>query len=244
MRTGRQELRAQIIANSCEIDEKIILKAGALLQEVVRRTLGVTLYDEQLLAGLALSRGAVAEMQTGEGKTLAAVLPAYLNVLASKKVHIATPNSYLACRDFAFLQPLYAALEISSKLLPEGPDLAEKRVAYAADVTYGTGYEFGFDYLREQLACLGRRRQELGQRRREIWRGLATEELILVDRSQVFAIIDEIDSVLIDEACLPLLISSHVDAESVDAKTYLAGATRPRLWFRIVTMSSSSECEP
>ena len=122
--------------------------------EAVRRTAGVTLYDTQLLAGLALSRGAIAEMATGEGKTLAAALPALLNALAGHGVHVATTNAYLARRDAGLLRPAFELLGVSLGLLPEGPASEEKRRAYACDVTYGTGYEFGFDYLRDQVAAL------------------------------------------------------------------------------------------
>ena len=117
------------------------------MAETIRRTLGLELFDVQLLAGLALARGAVAEMQTGEGKTLAAALPAFLHGLRGRGVHVVTPNSYLAERDWRQLVPTYELLGVSAGLLGEEVVAEVKRAAYHCDITYGTGYEFGFDYL-------------------------------------------------------------------------------------------------
>ena len=210
-----------------EFLEEVLPRAFALVREAARRTLNQRPYDVQLLGGLALHKGAVAEMSTGEGKTLAAVAPAYLNALAGKGVHVVTVNEYLARRDVVWMGQVYRALGLSvSCLVPNQafiydpdwkiPDGAEKlidkerdttgaflvqqeflkpvsrREAYQADITYGTNHEFGFDYLRDNLAY---RLEERAQ------------------RDYNFAIIDEVDSILIDESRTPLIIAAP-DSES------------------------------
>jgi preprotein translocase subunit SecA len=187
--------------------EQFIMPAFSLMAEAIRRTLGLELFDVQLLAGLALARGAVAEMQTGEGKTLAAALPAFLHGVRGRGVHMATPNSYLAERDWRQLAPAYELLGVSAGLLGEHVSPEAKRAAYACDITYGTGYEFGFDYLRDQLARLSRRRPQLGRQLRDLLSGQPTSDAPLLQRGHALAIVDEIDSVLIDEACVPLVLS-------------------------------------
>src|SRR6266853_6140976 len=135
-------------------------EAVALIAESVRRSRGIEAYDCQLLAGLALADGRLAEMATGEGKTLVATLPAFCFALHGLGAHVATVNPYLAGRDFEFARPAFERLGLTIGLLPEKPEQARKRAAYACDVTYGVGTEFGFDYLRDQLALRAAGRTE------------------------------------------------------------------------------------
>ncbi|MEO0447501.1 MAG: hypothetical protein AAF191_15620, partial [Verrucomicrobiota bacterium] len=181
----------------------------ALVREASRRTTGLFHYPEQLLGGLALVRGSVAEMATGEGKTLAVSLPAASFALYGKGVHCITVNSYLAERDAEFTTPILGYLGISVGFLPEGQagTPQAKRAAYAADVTYGVGYEFGFDYLRDQLALLRGPGFGSRERLRNALLRRPNPEPPVVQREHAFAIIDEVDSVLIDEAGSPLVIS-------------------------------------
>ncbi|HMB74552.1 MAG TPA: hypothetical protein VKQ06_13345, partial [Gammaproteobacteria bacterium] len=168
--------------------DAVLAEAFAVVREAARRTLGMRHFDVQLIGGLVLHEGKIAEMRTGEGKTLVATLPAYLNAIAANGVHIVTVNDYLAQRDAAWMGPVYAFLGLSVGVVRAGQSIEEKRAAYAADITYGTNNEFGFDYLRDNLAF---RVQERSQ------------------RGQAFAIVDEVDSILIDEARTPLIISGR-----------------------------------
>jgi preprotein translocase subunit SecA len=197
----------------------VVQPAFALIHEAVRRTLGLKLYDVQLLAGLAMARGAVAEMQTGEGKTLAASLPAFIFSLAGRGVHVATPNAYLAQRDARLLQPAFALLGCTVGLLPERAAAQQKREAYACDVTYATGYELGFDYLRDRLAEMASARGGLGLRHRRLLRGEQVQPERL-QRPLACAIIDEIDSVLIDEACTPLVLAESAGQQADDYRAH------------------------
>lgn len=220
-----EELRAEAIRLQAQVGkegkrlETYVVPAFALMFEAIRRTTGLEMFDVQLLAGLALARGAVAEMQTGEGKTLAAALPAFLYGLQGRGVHVVTPNAYLAERDWQQLAPAYELLGIRAGLLRERVPPEVKRAAYDCDVTYGTGYEFGFDYLRDQLARMSRRRHPLGCQLRELLQGRSTTDALPLQRGHSLAIVDEIDSVLIDEACLPLVLSEtpHDSAETSPA---------------------------
>jgi len=200
------------------------LASFALATEAVRRTTGKTYYDVQLQAGDVLARGDLAEMQTGEGKTLVTVLPVISAVLANQNVHVATTNSYLAERDCAELRPSLELLGLTVGLLPEENDEAAKRAAYSCDVTYGTGYEFGFDYLRDQLTL----RQQPHDRLGDSWlRSLADVERPkpdLVQSARLVSVVDEIDSVLIDEANTPLVISFFC-AKTVDIEPYRYAST-------------------
>lgn len=171
----------------------LLPEAFAVVREVSVRTLGLRHFDVQLIGGMVLHDGKIAEMRTGEGKTLVSTLPAYLNALTGKGVHIVTVNDYLAKRDAEWMRPIYDFLGISV-----GINLAEmepefKQQAYAADITYGTNNEFGFDYLRDNMAF---------------------EPVQQVQRGVHFAIIDEVDSILIDEARTPLIISGQVEDSS------------------------------
>ncbi|MNR71613.1 preprotein translocase subunit SecA [compost metagenome] len=169
-----------------------VLEGFALVREASRRVLDMRPFDVQLLGGLTLLGGKLAEMRTGEGKTLTIVAPAALLALDRRGVHVVTANSYLAARDAQLMQPLYAALGLSVGAIDSTQSNEQKRQAYACDVTYGVGYEFGFDYLRDNLVS------ELPQR---VQRGLAA------------AIVDEVDSILIDEARTPLIISGSADSQ-------------------------------
>ena len=198
----RDEIRAG--RNLCDV----IAPAFALVREASRRTLGLFHYDVQLLAGLAMCRGAIAEMATGEGKTLVQSLVAYAWALPGRGVHVATANSYLAERDQEFSRDLFAFLGLTSALLPERVPGPAKRAAYAADVTFGTGTEFGFDYLRDQLERFKQVKPRLGERFARAALDLPPPDSIgLSQRDLAYAIIDEVDSILIDEATTPLVIS-------------------------------------
>ncbi|MCB1229330.1 MAG: preprotein translocase subunit SecA [Verrucomicrobiae bacterium] len=189
---------------------EVIAPAFALVREASRRTIGLFHYDVQVLAGLAMSRGAIAEMATGEGKTLVQSLVAYAWGLFGRGVHVATANSYLAERDQEFSRELFDFLGLTSALLPERTPGPAKRAAYAADVTFGTGAEFGFDYLRDQLERFKMPKPKLGER--FAYAALnqpAPERVRLSQRELAFAIIDEVDSILIDEATTPLVISTR-----------------------------------
>jgi preprotein translocase subunit SecA len=171
--------------NGSALDE-LLPEAFALTREAARRSLGQRHYDVQLIGGMILHSGAIAEMKTGEGKTLTATLAVFLNTLAGEGVHLVTVNDYLARRDAEWMKPVYDALGVSVAAIQEGDDPATRRQKYAADVTYGTNSEFGFDYLRDNMAG-------------------SLEEC--VQRGHGFAIVDEVDNILIDEARTPLIIS-------------------------------------
>lgn len=170
--------------------DDILPEAFATVREAARRTLGQRHYDVQLIGGLVLHRGMITEMKTGEGKTLVATLPTYLNALDGKGVHVITVNDYLAKRDAEWMAEVYRFLGLSVGVILHGLTPEERKAAYQADITYGTNNEFGFDYLRDNMKFL-----------REA----------MVQRSFNYAIIDEVDSILIDEARTPLIISGPVD---------------------------------
>lgn len=173
------------IANGETLDA-ILPEAFAVVREASRRVLGMRHFDVQLIGGIVLHRGDIAEMKTGEGKTLVATLPVYLNALAGNGVHVVTVNDYLARRDSEWMGKLYGFLGLSTGLIVAGLDYAERRIAYNSDITYGTNNEFGFDYLRDNMVV------SMDQR---------------VQRPLNYAIVDEVDSILIDEARTPLIIS-------------------------------------
>ena len=173
--------------------DAILPEAFAVVREAGERVLGLRHFDVQLIGGMALHEGKIAEMRTGEGKTLVATLPAYLNALSGKGVHLITVNDYLASRDAQWMGPLYEFLGVSVGVVRSGQAPQEKRAAYACDIVYGTNNEFGFDYLRDNMA------------------------FSLEDRMQgelSFAIVDEVDSILIDEARTPLIISGASEDSS------------------------------
>jgi preprotein translocase subunit SecA len=177
------------IANGESLDS-ILPEAFAVVREAAKRTLGQRHYDVQLMGGAALHKGNISEMRTGEGKTLVSTLPAYLNALTGKGVHIVTVNDYLAERDSEWMGRVHRFLGLKVGVILASMSPAERREAYAADITYGTNNEFGFDYLRDNMA----------------WT-LSD----CVQREHNFAIVDEVDSILIDEARTPLIISGPAD---------------------------------
>ena len=186
--------------------EPAIIPAFALAREAGRRTLGMRHFDVQLIGGMVLHEGKIAEMKTGEGKTLVATLPAYLNSLAGRGVHIVTVNDYLARRDAEWMGPIYRALGLTVGVIVHDLDDAQRRAAYGADITYGTNNEFGFDYLRDNM------KYDLAD---------------CVQRGHQFAVVDEVDSILIDEARTPLIISGPAE-ESTD-KYYRIDKIVPKL---------------
>lgn len=191
--------------NGASLDE-LLPEAFAVVREASRRVLGQRHFDVQLMGGIVLHQGRIAEMKTGEGKTLVATLPAYLNALTGRGVHIVTVNDYLARRDSEWMGRIYRFLGLKVGLIVHGLDAAARREAYAADITYGTNNEFGFDYLRDNMA-------------------LHPEEM--VQRELNYAIIDEVDSILIDEARTPLIISGM--AEKPTEMYYTVARIIPRL---------------
>ena len=178
--------------------DKLLPESFALTREAAKRALGLRHYDVQLIGGIALHEGRIAEMRTGEGKTLVATLPLVLNALAGEGVHLVTVNDYLARRDAEWMSPVYEALGLSTGVVVPGQSQEEKRAAYQCDITYGTNNEFGFDYLRDNMAF------SLSDR---------------IQRGSCFAIVDEVDSILIDEARTPLIISGGAEDSSA---AYLA----------------------
>lgn len=179
----------QRLANGETLDD-ILPEAFAALREAADRVLGLRPYQVQLIGGIVLHQGRIAEMRTGEGKTLVATLPAYLNALTGEGVHIVTVNDYLAKRDSEWMGKVYRFMGLSVGLIIHDLTKEQRKAAYAADITYGTNNEMGFDYLRDNMAIYDRD---------------------LVQRGQAFAIVDEVDSILIDEARTPLIISGKGD---------------------------------
>jgi len=188
LRAKTEEFRQRIAAGSKTAE--VAPEAFAVVREASRRTLKMRHFDVQLIGGLTLDEGRIAEMRTGEGKTLMSTLAAYLNALTGEGVHVVTVNEYLAQRDADWMSPIYKFLGLTVGVIRNQQDHAEKRAAYRCDITYGTNNEFGFDYLRDNLAF------NLDER---VQRGLS------------FAIIDEVDSILIDEARTPLIISGPAE---------------------------------
>jgi preprotein translocase subunit SecA len=188
-RTGafRQEL-----ANGKKLDD-ILVPAFATVREAAKRTLGQRHFDVQLIGGMVLHEGRISEMKTGEGKTLVATLPVYLNALAGRGVHVVTVNDYLARRDADWMGQIYKFLGLSVGVIVHGLDDAQRKAAYDCDVTYGTNNELGFDYLRDNMKY-------------------RLEDM--VQRGHIYAIVDEVDSILIDEARTPLIISGPLDDRS------------------------------
>src|SRR5215475_2273949 len=192
LRAKTTEFRERLAKD--ETLDDLLVEAFATVREAAKRTLGQRPFDVQLKGGMVLHQGKIAEMKTGEGKTLVATLPVYLNALEGKGVHVVTVNDYLAKRDSEWMGQLYRFLGLSVGVIVHDLDDDERREAYAADVTYGTNNEFGFDYLRDNMKF------DLAE---------------CVQRGHNFGIVDEVDSILIDEARTPLIISGASD-ESTD----------------------------
>ena len=191
LRAKTEEFR-QRLANGKSLDS-LLEEAFAVVREGSRRVLGMRHFDVQLMGGMVLHSGKIAEMRTGEGKTLVATLAAYLNALPGRGVHVVTVNDYLARRDAEWMGQLYRFLGLSVGIIVHGIDEKGRRDAYASDITYGTNNEFGFDYLRDNMKY-------------------ALPDM--AQRGHYFAIIDEVDSILIDEARTPLIISGPTDDRS------------------------------
>ncbi len=205
----KEAARIELQEKRKELDEvlySILPEAFAMVREAARRTIGLRHYDEQLIGGIVLYQGKIAEMANGEGKTLVATLPAYLNALSGKGVHVVTMNDYLAGRDRDWMEPVYEFLGLSVGVVQSQMDSTRRREAYQCDITYGTNNEFGFDYLRDNMA-------------------LSKEEQ--VQREFNYAIVDEVDSILIDEARTPLIISGPVEKST--EFYYQIEAIAPRL---------------
>lgn len=186
-----EEFKAAL-ANGSSLDD-LLPEAFAVVREAGKRVFGMRHYDVQLIGGMALHDGKIPEMRTGEGKTLVATLPVYLNALLGKGVHVITVNDYLAKRDAEWMGQLFEFLGLSTGVILSGQSQQEKQLAYAMDITYGTNNEFGFDYLRDNMAIF------------------SSEKVM---RGQHFAVVDEVDSILIDEARTPLIISGPAEDKS------------------------------
>ena len=185
--------------------DDILAEAFAVCREGAKRSLGMRHYDVQLLGGMVLHSGQIAEMRTGEGKTLVATLPVYLNALEGKGVHVVTVNDYLAKRDAEWMGKLYSFLGLTTGVIVHGIDNEQRRAAYNADITYGTNNEFGFDYLRDNMVIFKNQ---------------------MVQRPLNYAIVDEVDSILVDEARTPLIISGQGDKSTTlytQANTFVLG---------------------
>ena len=198
------DLRARL-ADGATLDD-LLPKAFARVREAAKRALGQRHYDVQLMGGIALHQGEIAEMKTGEGKTLVATLAVFLNALEDRGVHVVTVNDYLASRDAAWMGKVYERLGMSVGCITGDKDDEARRAAYRCDVTYGTNNEFGFDYLRDNLK-------------------FRIEDM--VQRDHHFAIVDEVDSILIDEARTPLIISGQ--AEKTSDQYHVANGIIPGL---------------
>ncbi|WP_224546075.1 preprotein translocase subunit SecA [Mesorhizobium sp. CA16] len=189
---GRTEKFRQDLANGAALDD-LLVPAFATVREAARRVLGMRPFDVQLIGGMVLHNGGIAEMRTGEGKTLVATLPVYLNALAGKGVHVVTVNDYLAKRDAEWMGRVYKFLGLTVGVIVHGLSDEERRDAYACDVTYATNNELGFDYLRDNMKY---------------------ERSQMVQRGHSYAIVDEVDSILVDEARTPLIISGPLEDRS------------------------------
>jgi preprotein translocase subunit SecA len=196
LRAKTEAFRSRLAAG--ETLDGLLPEAFATVREAAKRTLGQRHYDVQLVGGMVLHNGGIAEMRTGEGKTLVATLPVYLNALAGKGVHVITVNDYLASRDSDWMGQVYRFLGMSVGVIVNGLSQGERQRAYGSDITYGTNNEFGFDYLRDNLVY-------------------STAEM--VQRGHHFAIVDEVDSILIDEARTPLIISGPTEDRSAFYRT-------------------------
>ena len=204
LRAKTEEFRERLAGG--ETLDDILHEAFAVVREASRRTLGMRPFDVQVMGGIVLHEGKIAEMKTGEGKTLAATMPVYLNALEGKGVHVVTVNDYLARRDAQWMGEIYEFLGLTVGLIQDGHGAEERRVAYAADLTYGTNAQFGFDYLRDNIAA-------------------SVDGLVQKDPN--YAIVDEVDSILIDEARTPLIISGM--PETAADTYYRFAAVVPRL---------------
>ena len=213
---GFNDLRVKAQSRNRDM-QQLANEAMAFAKEATYRVLGMELYDVQLIAGSALVNRKIAEMNTGEGKTISAVPGAVYGGLFGNGVHVATPNSYLAQRDYEQLKEVYQSIGLSAGLLPSGegpPDSSQTKAAYDCDVTYGTGYEFGFDYLRDQMILRRQKQQPLGHQVLSGLQGKTGQPL--TQRGLGFLIVDEVDNVLVDDATSPQVLSEFQPGEAPD----------------------------
>lgn len=210
--------RARDVKN--KIFEDVLPEAFAVVREAAKRTIKMRHFDVQLLGGMVLHQGKIAEMATGEGKTLVATLPVYLNALTGEGVHVITVNDYLAKRDRGWMGPVYEFLGLSVGVIQHDMDQVSRKAAYACDITYGTNNEFGFDYLRDNMVV---------------------HKDDMVQRPLNYAIVDEVDSILIDESRTPLIISGPAE-ESTD-KYYIINKIVPRLKGKTITDKEEIEAK-
>jgi len=220
MDVQKDKIRALLKETYNKIFEDILVEAFAVVREASRRSIGMRHFDVQILGGIILHEGKISEMATGEGKTLVATLPAYLNALLGEGVHIVTVNDYLARRDREWMGPIYEFLGLSVGVIQHDMDDEERKKAYQCDITYGTNNEFGFDYLRDNMKY-------------------RLEDL--VQRHFYYAIVDEVDSILIDEARTPLIISGP--AEESTEKYYIAKRIADQLKGRRITEKDEIEAK-
>lgn len=228
--TLEKETNAELAARSLALRLKarqgdslngLLVEAFALTREAAKRTIKQRHYDVQLVGGAAIHYRCIAEMETGEGKTLVATLPTYLNALQGKGVHVITVNDYLAHRDAEWMTPVFGLLGMSVGCIQTGQSDQERRIAYGKDITYGTSKEFGFDFLRDEL-----KRLQLGDTHRKsfeqafLGRGNQAESESPVQRTHHFAVVDEADSILIDEARTPLIIGANNQPTQEEAAAY------------------------
>jgi preprotein translocase subunit SecA len=216
----KNRLKARLKALRNELFAEILPEAFACVREAGRRAVNMRHFDVQLIGGMVLHEGKIAEMATGEGKTLVATLPAYLNALLGKGVHIVTVNDYLARRDREWMGPIYEFLGLSVGVIQHDMSPDQRRIAYACDIAYGTNNEFGFDYLRDNMVVAG-------------------EDM--VQRPFYYAIVDEVDSILIDEARTPLIISGPAEAST--EKYYQIDKIIPKLKGRIILEKDEIEAK-
>ncbi|MFC1590533.1 preprotein translocase subunit SecA [Candidatus Omnitrophota bacterium] len=216
----KHKLRIEYRELKNRVFSEILPEAFAVVRETARRTVNMRHFDVQLMGGIALHEGKIAEMATGEGKTLVATLPVYLNALTGEGVHVITVNDYLAKRDREWMGPIYEFLGLSVGAIQHDMDPKDRKEAYACDITYGTNNEFGFDYLRDNMVVHG-------------------EDM--VQRPLNYAIVDEVDSILIDEARTPLIISGP--AEESTEKYYIINKLVPRLKGRVITDKEEIEAK-
>jgi len=216
----RQRIKERLKQIRNIIFDEVLHEAFAVVREAARRNVSMRHFDVQLIGGIVLHQGKIAEMATGEGKTLVATLPAYLNALLQKGVHIVTVNDYLARRDREWMGPVYESLGLSVGVIQHEMSAEERRSAYLCDVTYGTNNEFGFDYLRDNMVI---------------------DKKDMVQRPFYYAIVDEVDSILIDEARTPLIISGPSE-ESTD-KYYIIDKIVPKLKGRVILEKDEIEAK-
>jgi preprotein translocase subunit SecA len=216
----KEKLKRRLRDAKNKIFADILPEAFAVVRETARRTVKMRHFDVQLMGGIMLHQGRISEMATGEGKTLVATLPVYLNALTGEGVHVVTVNDYLAKRDRTWMGPIYEFLGLSVGVIQHDMDPSDRKAAYACDVTYGTNNEFGFDYLRDNMVV---------------------HEADMVQRGLNYAIVDEVDSILIDESRTPLIISGPAE-ESTD-KYYIINKIIPRLKGKNITDKEEVEAK-